>query len=110
MQHVAATDCVTGHHGNHRFRAGADVALEVEHIEVVSPLVIPVSTVVATDLLVAAGAEGFLAKTGQDDGADLIVITGIGQRLQHLFDGAGRKALRTWGRLMVILAMPSLDL
>lgn len=97
MQHVAATDRVARYHGNHRFRAGADVALEVEHVEVVSPLVIAVSTVVATDLLVATGAEGFLAKTGQDDGADLIVITGIGQRLQHLFDGAGAEGVAHLG-------------
>ncbi len=97
MQHVAATDRVAGHHGNDRFRAGTDVALEVEHVEVMGPLVIAIATVVTTDLLVTAGAEGLLAKAGEYDGADLIVVAGIGQRLQHLFDGAGRKALRTWG-------------
>jgi len=97
VQHVAATDGIASHHGHHGFRAGADVALEVEHVEVVSALVIAIATVVATDLLVAARAEGFLAKAGQDDGAHLIVITGIGQRLQHLFDRAGAKGIAHLG-------------
>ena len=97
VQHVAAPDCIPGHHGDHGFRAGADVALEVEHVEVVSALVVAVSTVVAADLLVATGAEGLLAKTGEDDGADMIVITGIGQGLQHLFHGAGAEGVAHLG-------------
>src|SRR5690606_36498872 len=93
VQHVATTDRVTGHHGDHGFRAGADVTLEVEHVEVVSAFVVLVSTVVATDLLIATGAERLLAEAGEYDGADMIVIAGIGQRLPHLFDGAGAEGV-----------------
>ena len=70
---------IPGHHGHHGFGAGADVALEVQHVEVVGALVIAVSTVVAPDLLVTAGAERLLAKAGEDDGAYPIVVAGIGQ-------------------------------
>ncbi|MNQ96622.1 hypothetical protein D3C85_1122370 [compost metagenome] len=62
-----------------------------------SALVIAIATVVAADLLVAAGAERLLAEAGEDDGADMIVVTGIGQRLQHLLDGAGTEGVAHLG-------------
>ena len=87
MQHVAAADRVAGYHRHHRFRAGADLALEVEHVKVVNAGVVLIAAVVAANFLVAAGAEGFLTFTGQDNHPDIVVIAGIRQRLNHLFDG-----------------------
>ena len=61
----------------------------------------------AADLLVAAGAEGFVAVAGEDDHADVGVVAGEREGVDQLGQGRGRKALRTSGRLMVTLAMPS---
>jgi hypothetical protein len=87
MQHVAAADGVARHHRHHRFRAGADLALEIEHVQVVNAGIILVAAVIAADFLIAAGAECFIAFAGQDNHADIVVIAGIRQRLNHLFHG-----------------------
>ncbi len=87
MQHVTAADRVAGHHRDHRFWTGADLTLEVEHVKMMNAGVVLIAAVVAADFLVAAGAEGFLTFTGQHDDADIVVIPGIRQRLDHLFDG-----------------------
>ena len=49
--------------------------------------VVLIAAVIAANFLVAAGAESFIAFTGQYDNADIVVIAGIRQRLNHLFDG-----------------------
>jgi hypothetical protein len=45
--------------------AGADLTLEIEHVQVVNAGVILVSAVVAAHFLIAAGAERFVAFAGQ---------------------------------------------
>lgn len=87
MQDVAAADGVPRHHRHHRFRAGADLALKIENVEVMNAGIILVAAVVAADFLIAAGAKCFIAFTGQNDDANIVVIAGIRQRLNHLFDG-----------------------
>ena len=87
MQHVTPADGVTGDHRHHRFRAGADLALEVEHVQVVNTGVILVSAVVAAHLLIAPGAERFFTFPSEDNHADVVVVTRIRQGLNHLFDG-----------------------
>ena len=87
MQNVTAADGISRHHRHNRLRTGADLALKIEHVQVVNAGIILVAAVIAADLLVAAGAECFVAFAGEDNDADIIVISGIGQRLNHLFDG-----------------------
>ncbi|VGP32029.1 hypothetical protein SB00610_01825 [Klebsiella quasipneumoniae subsp. similipneumoniae] len=84
---MAAADRVAGHHRYHRFRAGADLALKVEYVEMMHAGVVLIAAVIAADFLIAAGAKGFLTFPGQDNHPDIVVITGIRQCLDHFFDG-----------------------
>ena len=43
---------------------GADLALEIQHVQVMNAAVVLVSAVVTANFLIAAGAEGFVASTG----------------------------------------------
>lgn len=91
MQHVTAADGIPCHHRDHRFWTGADLALEIQHVQVVRARIILVSAVVTADFLIAAGAEGFLPFPGEDDDADSVIVAGIRQRLDHLFYGQWTK-------------------
>ena len=73
MQHMAAADGIARHHGHHRLGQGADLALQIQHIEIVHALLVVVAAVVAADPLIAAGTEGQVAGAGQDDDADFRV-------------------------------------
>ena len=84
---MTAADGVTRHHRHHRFRAGADLALEIKHVQVMRTRIVLVSAVVTAHFLIATGAEGFLTFAGQDNHADVIVIASIRQGLDHLLDG-----------------------
>ncbi len=97
MQHVTAPDGVASHHRNNRFWTGADLTLEVEHVQVVHARVILVSAVVAAHFLIAAGTERFFAFPGKDNHADIVVVTGICQRLDHLFNGDRTKRVTHLG-------------
>jgi hypothetical protein len=55
--------------------------------------------------LVAAGAERQRALAGEDDHADVGVLAREVERVGQLDERLGRKALRTSGRSIVILAM-----
>ena len=112
MQHVAAADGVAGHHGHDRLGRAADLDLEVEHVEaadaLLGHLVVADVAVVAADALVAAGAEGL----GRPAPVRMMTPTVSSSRASLKASASsnsvwGRKALRTSGRLMVILAMPS---
>src|SRR6266498_77572 len=83
VQDVPAADGVAGHHGDHRLGQPADLDLQVEHVEAADPVVADVA-VVAADALVAAGAEGLGALTGEDDHADLGVVAGGLERAGEL--------------------------
>jgi hypothetical protein len=60
----------------------------------------------AAHFLVGAGAKGIGTLSRQDDDADLGILTANSERILQFDDGL-RATLRTSGRLMVILAMPS---
>ena len=62
---------------------------------------------VAADPLVAAGAERPVALAGEDDDPDLGVLAGQLERGEISISVWGRNALRTSGRSIVILAIPS---
>nr|VUD34962.1 Uncharacterised protein [Raoultella sp. NCTC 9187] len=87
MQHVAAADGVAGDHRDDRFRTGADLTLEIEHVQVMHAGIVLIAAVVAAHLLVTAGAERQVPFAGQDNDANIVVIAGIRQRLNHLFYG-----------------------
>lgn len=106
---MTAANGETCNHRHDRFRTGTNLTLEVQHVQVMHTGVITVSAVVATYLLIAACAERFVASTGQNNYADVVIIASIRQRPIISFTVTGRKALRTCGRLMVIFAIPSVD-
>ncbi|CQR25148.1 Uncharacterised protein [Yersinia enterocolitica] len=45
-----------------------------------------ITAVVTADFLITAGAEGFFTFTGQNNDANIVIIAGISQRLNHLFN------------------------
>ncbi len=93
MQDVAAANGVARHHRHHRFRAGTDLPLEVEHVKMVHARVILIAAVVAAHLLVTPGAEGLLTFAGEDNYPNRIIVAGIRQRLEHLFYRQGTKRI-----------------
>ena len=103
VQHVAAADRVPRDHRDHRLREPADLDLEVEHVEAADAVVADVA-VVAADALVATGAERVGPLAGEDDHADVAVVAGLLERVLSSKRVRGRNALRTSGRLIVILA------
>ena len=80
VEDVAAADRVAGDHRDHRLRQAADLDLQVADVEaadaLLGDLVVADVAVVAADPLVAAGAEGLVARAGEDDRADLGVVAG----------------------------------
>jgi hypothetical protein len=59
--------------------------LQVEHIES-RYVVLTDVTGVAADLLIAAGAERLLAGAGENHHADLEILAGVRERVDHLAD------------------------
>ena len=107
VQHVAAADGVARHQGDHRLGERPDQALQVEDVEARHALVVHVAGVAAHPL-VAARAEGLGPLAGEEHDADLRRPRARARRRRSARRACcGRKALRTSGRLMVILAMPS---
>ena len=104
---MAAADGVAGDHRDDRLGQVADLALQVEHVEARHAVVADVAAV-AAHALVAAGAEGLVARAGEDDDADARRPRAPRSKASVSSNSvSGRKALRTSGRLIVILAMPS---
>src|SRR5256885_6318794 len=88
MEHVAATDGVTGDHGDDRLGEAPDLDLDIQDVEPADALRVDVA-VVAANPLVAARAEGFRARAGQyDDTAAGIVARGL-ECPPHLAHGRG---------------------
>lgn len=86
VQHVTATDGVTCYRSDHWLRTGTDLTLEIQHVQVMGAACVFVAAVVATNLLVTAGAKCFIARTGQNDGADMVVVASIRHGLNHFFN------------------------
>ncbi len=92
VEDVATADRVSGDHRDDRLRGATDLDLEIEDVEppdaLLGDVVVPDVAVVASDSLVAAGAEREVALAGQDNDADLVVVPreveGLGQLEQGL--------------------------
>ena len=83
--------------------------MEVADVEpadaLLGDLVVADVAVVAADPLIAAGAEGLVARAGEDDRRDLGVVAGRVKASRSSASVGGRKALWTSGRLIVIFAI-----
>lgn len=82
---MAAADGVPCDHCDNRFRTGAYLSLEVEHVEAVDSFLVAISCI-AADFLVAAGAKSISAFSRQDDAADLLVMPRIFKGMGHFVD------------------------
>ena len=80
---MAAADGVAVDHGNDGLWQVAYLLLHVEHVEARHAVAAHVATA-ALDVHVAAGAEGLVAGSRQDDHANVGTLPAIGQRLAHL--------------------------
>ena len=89
MQHVPTADRITIHHSNDRLRHNANKTLQVKHVQARN-IVFSHIPAIATNLLVASGAERFIFMTAtmvgtrQNDDANLRVITCNGKGIVHL--------------------------
>ena len=83
---MAAADRVAGHRGDDGLGQGADLALQVEHVQARDAVFSDIASL-AAHALVSAGAEGVGALAGQDDDADLLVVARVLEGPAHLFDG-----------------------
>ncbi len=97
MQDVATPDRVSGHERDHRLRHGADVALELEHVQARNPALADIAGLPA-DPLITTGTEGELAVlgrpvAGEEDHTDLRILPGVLERLLHLEKGVGPKGV-----------------
>ena len=96
MQHVSATYRVPGDHRDHGLRSAANLDLQIEDIQasdaLVRNFVIADVAIVAADHLIAAGAEGEVALTGQDDDAHRVIVTRLVHGILQL-----EESLRTEG-------------
>ena len=75
VQHMPAADGVAGDHGDDGLGDGADLFLQIEHVEARHAVAADVAGV-AAHLLVAAGAERLVALAGEDDDADRRILMG----------------------------------
>ena len=91
VQDVTAADRVARDHGHDRLRQPPDLHVEVADVEaadaLLGDLVVADVAVVATDPLVAAGAERLVAGAGEDDRADVGVVAGAVERVAELGEG-----------------------
>ncbi len=93
VQHMTTADGISRDHRDNRFWTGANLALEIQHVQVMHAGVILITAVIAAHLLVAARAKRFIAFAGQNNHTHVVVVTGIRQRLNHLFDGQRTKCI-----------------
>lgn len=85
VQNVSATNGISRNHRDNRLRTGTDLTLEIQHVQVMHTAVILITAVVAAYFLIAAGAECLIARASQNDCPDTVIVTGIIERLNHLF-------------------------
>ena len=83
MQHVAPADRVPGHHRDHWLGQGADLLLQIEHVQA-RHAVGPDVALRAADTLVAAGAERLGARSGEDGDAGLGILADVLEALLQL--------------------------
>src|SRR5256885_4007789 len=88
MEHVAAAYGVTGDHGDDRLGEAPDLDLDVQDVEPADALRVDIAVVAATPL-VAARAEGFIARPGQDDDTDAGIVARGLECPAHLEHGRG---------------------
>jgi hypothetical protein len=103
---VTPADRVPGDHRDHRLGEPPDLDLEVEDVEAADPVLVDVA-VVPPDPLVAAAGERVGSLSGEDEDPDLGSSRATSNARISSATVSGRNALRTSGRSIVILAMPS---
>ena len=79
--------------------------MQIEHVA--RHAVLAHVALIAANALIATGAEGQRPLSGQQDHADRASLRAFSKASASSNSVLGRKALRTSGRLIVILAMPS---
>ena len=108
VEDVAAADRVAGDHRHHRLRQPPHLHLQVGDVEAAERGALGDVAGVAADRLVAARAERLLALAGEDDRRRPRCPRGPARARREIsISVCGRKALRTSGRSIVILAIPS---
>jgi hypothetical protein len=81
---MAAADGIAGDHRHHRLGQATDLHLQVEHIEMVHPLLVLVTAVIAAHLLIAARTEGLVAGAGEHDDANVRIMMRMGEGIHEL--------------------------
>src|SRR3989338_8639645 len=96
MKHMPAADGVTGDHRDNRFRTGAHLALEIEHVQAVHTVLILVSRIPA-DLLVTAGAKRLFAPARKNNDTVFLIGARVVKRARHFLDRLGpERVTRLW--------------
>jgi hypothetical protein len=101
VEDVTAADGVAGHGRDDGLRGAPHLHVQVAHVQPADPLLGDLVgadiAVVATDLLVATGAEGLVSGAGEDDRADLEVVAGPGEGVAELRQGRWTEGVAALG-------------
>jgi len=107
----AAPDGISGHLGDHGLGETANLNLKIKHVEAphatVGDVVITDISVVATNALVAAGAERVVARAGQHHDPYRQVVARLFEGSREFKECLGAKGVSHLGRLIVMRAIPS---
>lgn len=106
MQHMPAADGVSGDHCHHRFRAAANLHLQVEHVELRHTRFIVTAVIVATRGRVAARAESFLPGVLEDDHPDAGVKLRLVGGVEQMAKGFQPKGIARLGAIDDNVGMP----
>src|SRR4051794_34249602 len=97
VEDVAAAHRIAGDHRDHRLRQAPDLHVQVPDVEApnsaLCDVVVADVAVVAADPLIPARTEGVLAGAGEDDRADLEVVSGPVERVAELREGLGPEGI-----------------
>ena len=101
VQHLATTDRVTGHQGNHHLRQAADQALQIQHIETGQTRLVEIAPI-AAHALIAASAKGPAtisrwAGSGKQHHPDPRVVANTRKGVAKLLHGAGPEGVALVG-------------
>ena len=103
VQHLATTDRVTRHQGNHHLRQAADQALQIQHIEPGQTRLVEIAPI-AAHALIAASAKGPAtisrwAGAGKQHHPDPRVVADSRKGVAKLLHGAGPEGVALVGSI-----------
>jgi hypothetical protein len=79
VKDVPTADCISSHHRDNRLRCATDLHLKIENVETADTpagdVIVANVAIRTTDPLIPAAAERRIALSGQDDHADLIIVS-----------------------------------